>query len=106
MLKFSIKNILFLILFAFPNTVLSFGILFIINNVISGNKNYEEPYLSYSFLMIIIFTYLRISFFKKGLINTLSMFCIRNSGKAIKETETLTAQEEQLKNSVNIDFDF
>jgi putative ATP-binding cassette transporter len=67
MLKFSIKNIFFLILFTFPNTILSFGILFIINNVISGNKNYEESYLSYSFLSIIIFTYLLNIIFQKML---------------------------------------
>lgn len=67
MLKFSIKNILFLILFTLPNTILSFGILFIINNVISGNKNYEEFYLGYSFLVIIIFTYLLNIIFQKKL---------------------------------------
>ena len=58
MLKISIKNIVFLLLFALPNTILSFGILFIINNVISGNKDYEESYLGWSFVVIIIFTYL------------------------------------------------
>lgn len=67
MLKFSVKNILFLILFALPNTILSFGILFIINNVISGNKNFEEFYLGFSFLAIIIFTYLLNIIFQKKL---------------------------------------
>lgn len=67
MLKISIKNILFLILFALPNTVLSFGILFIINNVISGNKSYGESYLVWSFLIIIIFTYLLNIIFQKRL---------------------------------------
>lgn len=67
MLKISIKNILFLLLFALPNTILSFGILFIINNVISGNKSYGEPYLVWSFLIIIIFTYLLNIIFQKRL---------------------------------------
>jgi len=67
MLKVSIKNIFFLILFAFPNTILSFGILFIINQAISGNKDYEEPYLGWSFLVIIIFTYLLNIIFQKKL---------------------------------------
>ncbi|RMZ58773.1 cyclic peptide export ABC transporter [Chryseobacterium nematophagum] len=67
MLKISIKNILFLLLFALPNTILSFGILFIINNVISGNKSYGESYLVWSFLIIIIFTYLLNIIFQKRL---------------------------------------
>ncbi|MFP3599142.1 ATP-binding cassette domain-containing protein [Chryseobacterium sp. SIMBA_029] len=67
MLKISVRNIFFLILFALPNTVLSFGIVFIINNVISGNKSYEEPYLGWSFLVIIIFTYLLNIIFQKKL---------------------------------------
>lgn len=67
MLKISIKNILFLLLFALPNTILSFGILFIINNVISGNKSYGDSYLIWSFLIIIIFTYLLNIIFQKRL---------------------------------------
>ncbi|CAA7196352.1 ATP-binding cassette domain-containing protein [Chryseobacterium potabilaquae] len=67
MLKISIKNILFLLLFALPNTILSFGILFIINNVISGNKNYGESYMVWSFLIIVIFTYLLNIIFQKRL---------------------------------------
>lgn len=67
MLKISIKNILFLLLFALPNTILSFGILFIINNVISGSKSYGESYLVWSFLIIIIFTYLLNIIFQKRL---------------------------------------
>lgn len=67
MLKISFKNIVFLLSFALPNTVLSFGILFIINQVISGNKNFEEPYVGWSFLVIIIFTYLLNIIFQKKL---------------------------------------
>lgn len=67
MLKISLKNILFLLLFALPNTILSFGILFIINNVISGNKSYGEAYLVWSFMVIIIFTYLLNIIFQKRL---------------------------------------
>lgn len=67
MLKVSIKQILFLFLFAFPNTILSFGILYIINNVISGTKGFDEIYLGWSFLFIIIFTYLINIIFQKKL---------------------------------------
>lgn len=67
MLKISIRNIFLLLLFAIPNTILSFGILFIINNVISGTKGFNEPYLGWSFLIIIIFTYLLNIIFQKRL---------------------------------------
>jgi putative ATP-binding cassette transporter len=67
MLKISIKNILFLLLFALPNTILSFGILFIINNVISGTQGFDKSYLGWSFLTIIIFTYLLNIIFQKKL---------------------------------------
>ncbi|MCL8537188.1 ATP-binding cassette domain-containing protein [Chryseobacterium gallinarum] len=67
MLKISFKGAIFLLLFALPNTILSFGILFIINNVISGNKDYDQPYLGWSFLIIIIFTYLLNIIFQKKL---------------------------------------
>lgn len=67
MLKVSIKQIFFLLLFAFPNTILSFGILYIINNVISGTKSFNETYLGWSFLSIIIFTYLINIIFQKKL---------------------------------------
>lgn len=67
MLKISLKNIFFLLLFALPNTILSFGILFIINKVISGDKNYEEPYLVWGFLTVVVFTYLLNIIFQKKL---------------------------------------
>ncbi|WP_136668995.1 cyclic peptide export ABC transporter [Flavobacterium sp. H122] len=67
MLKISLKNIFFLLLFALPNTILSFGILFIINKVISGDKNYEEPYLIWGFLTVVVFTYLLNIVFQKKL---------------------------------------
>lgn len=66
MLRLSIEKMFFLFLFSLPNTILNFTILFIINNVISRNKGYDEPYLWWSYLTVIIFTYLlNIAFQKK-----------------------------------------
>ncbi|OWP75092.1 cyclic peptide export ABC transporter [Flavobacterium oreochromis] len=82
MLKISFKNIISLIAFALPNTVLSFGILFIINNVISNSKGYDEPYLSWGFLCIIVFTYLLNIIFQKRL-NKYAYFILYENEKKI-----------------------
>ncbi|ASW74375.1 cyclic peptide transporter [Chryseobacterium piperi] len=96
MLKISIKNILFLLLFALPNTILSFGILFIINQVISGNKNYEESYLGWSFFLIIVFTYLLNIIFQKKL-NQHSYYILyqneKNIFKKILKTRLITLEK-------------
>ncbi|MDM1553034.1 cyclic peptide export ABC transporter [Chryseobacterium indologenes] len=96
MLKITLKNILFLILFALPNTVLSFGILFIINQAISGNKDYQESYLGWCFLVIIIFTYLLNIIFQKKL-NQHSYHILyeneKNIFKRILETRLLTLEK-------------
>lgn len=96
MLKISFKNIVFLLLFALPNTILSFGILFIINNVISGNKDYDEPYLGWSFLIIIVFTYLLNIIFQKKL-NRYAYYIIyeneKNIFKRILNTRLITLEK-------------
>lgn len=67
MLKISLKNILHLILYAVPNTILSFGILYIINNVISGREEFLTSYMGIVFIAIIIYTYLLNIIFQKRL---------------------------------------
>lgn len=67
MIKIKIKDVLYLLLFALPNTILSFGILYIINNVISKSPGFDESYLSWCFFIIIIFTYLLNIIFQKKL---------------------------------------
>lgn len=96
MLKISLKNILFLLFFALPNTILSFGILFIINNVISGNKDYDQSYLGWGFLTIIIFTYLLNIIFQKKL-NQHSYYILyeneKNIFKKILKTRLVTLEK-------------
>ncbi len=67
MLKLKLKNIIFIILYAIPNSILSFGILYIINNVISGNKEFLKGYMWIVFVSIIIYTYLLNIVFQKKL---------------------------------------
>lgn len=67
MFKISLKNILFLAAYAVPNTILSFGIVYIINNSLSGNKAFMNDYTGMVFFAIIVYTYLLNIIFQKGL---------------------------------------
>ena len=67
MFKISVKNILFLAAYALPNTILSFGIVYIINNTLSGNKAFMQDYTGMVFFAIIVYTYLLNIIFQKGL---------------------------------------
>ncbi|WP_430408761.1 cyclic peptide export ABC transporter [Kordia sp.] len=67
MLKLKSKNIIYLILYAIPNTVLNFGIIFIINNVLAGNKVFLKDYTVIVFLAIVCYAYLLNIIFQKRL---------------------------------------
>lgn len=67
MFKISLKNIIFLAAYAVPNTLLSFGIVYIINNSLSGNKAFMNDYTGMVFFAIIVYTYLLNIIFQKGL---------------------------------------
>jgi cyclic peptide transporter len=67
MFKISLKNIIFLAAYAVPNTILSFGIVYIINNTLSGNKIFIKDYTGMVFFAIIVYTYLLNIIFQKGL---------------------------------------
>lgn len=67
MLKLGLKNILYLLLYAIPNTLLSFGIIYIINNVLAGNEEFLKDYMIIVFLSIVIYTYLLNVIFQKRL---------------------------------------
>ncbi len=58
MLKLNPKNIFYILLYAIPNTILSFGIIYVINNVLAGNKSFYNEYVPFIFVWSIIFTYL------------------------------------------------
>lgn len=65
MIKISIKNIFYLILYSIPNTILSFGIIYIMNNVISGKEDFLKDYMGIVFVSIVIYTYLLNIIFQK-----------------------------------------
>ncbi|MDC8004714.1 cyclic peptide export ABC transporter [Aureisphaera galaxeae] len=67
MLKLSLKNIIYLVLYAVPNTFLSFGIIYIINNVLSGNEAFLGSYMIIVFLSAICYAYLLNIVFQKRL---------------------------------------
>ncbi len=67
MFKITIKNIISLLLYAIPNTALSFGIIYIINNVLSGNQEFLEGYMIIVFLSVVCYAYLLNVIFQKKL---------------------------------------
>lgn len=67
MLKLKLENIVYIILYAIPNTILSFATLYIINNAISGNEEFFKGYMWIVFVSIVIYTYLLNIIFQKKL---------------------------------------
>ncbi|MFW0738282.1 cyclic peptide export ABC transporter [Flavobacterium sp. T12S277] len=67
MFKISLKNTILLAAYALPNTILSFGIVYIINNALSGNKSFMTDYTGMVFFAIVVYTYLLNIIFQKGL---------------------------------------
>ncbi len=67
MLKLRAKDFIYLLLFAIPNTLLSFGIIYIINNVLAGNPSFSKDYMGIVFISTIIYTYLLNIVFQKEL---------------------------------------
>ena len=67
MFKITLKNILYLLAYALPNTILSFGIIYIINNALAGNEVFLKDYTGIVFLSIVVYTYLLNIIFQKGL---------------------------------------
>ncbi|MEO1518152.1 MAG: cyclic peptide export ABC transporter [Bacteroidota bacterium] len=67
MFQITTKDVIYLILYAVPNTLFSFGILFIINNVISGTEGFLNDYMWMVFVAVVLYTYLLNIVFQKRL---------------------------------------
>lgn len=67
MLKLNPRSIIYLLLYAVPNTILSFGLIFLINNTLAGNPGFMEDYIGIVFLALIVYTYLLNIIFQKWL---------------------------------------
>lgn len=65
--KVSTKQIICLLLYAISNTLLSFGIILIINNALAGNKAFLKDYTGLIFIAFVIYTYLLNIVFQKQL---------------------------------------
>jgi putative ATP-binding cassette transporter len=65
MLKISLQNFIYLILYSVPNTIFSFGVVYIINNVISGKEGFLIDYMGIVFVSLVIYTYLLNIIFQK-----------------------------------------
>lgn len=61
------KNVIYIILYALPNTVLSFSIVYIINNVLSGNPEFLKGQMGIVFIALVVYTYLLNIVFQKWL---------------------------------------
>ena len=67
MIKLKIKDIVYLLLYAIPNTLLSFGIVYIINNSLSGTEQFLKDYMIIAFFAIICYSYILNIIFQKAL---------------------------------------
>lgn len=65
MFKLKFSYVIYLLLYAIPNTILSFGIVYIINNVISGKTEFLTDYMGIVFVSTVIYTYLLNIVFQK-----------------------------------------
>jgi len=67
MLKIKKRHIIYLLLYAVPNTLLTFAIVYIINNVMSGNKQFLNGYMGIVFTAVLVYAYLLNIIFQKKL---------------------------------------
>ena len=67
MLKIKKRQIIYLLLYAVPNTLLTFAIVYIINNVMAGNKAFLQGYMGIVFTAVLVYTYLLNIIFQKKL---------------------------------------
>jgi len=67
MLKVNKIDLFYLMLYAVANTLLNFTIIYIINNVLSGNKAFLNDYMLIVFVSMIVYAYLLNIIFQKRL---------------------------------------
>ncbi|MEM9824120.1 MAG: cyclic peptide export ABC transporter [Bacteroidota bacterium] len=85
MFKLTFKNVLYLILYSIPNTLLTFGILYIINNALAGQAGFLDDYMVIVFVSLIVYCYLLNILFQKGLIRYTHEILYENEKRIFKE---------------------
>ena len=67
MFKFTFTNIFYISIYSIFNTGLSFGIIYIINNALSGKEAFLQSYVGVIFLSLVAYSYLLNVIFQKQL---------------------------------------
>ncbi len=67
MFKITFKAIFYISIYSLLNTILSFGIIYIINNALSGNEDFLRDYIAMVFVSLVIYSYLINIIFQKRL---------------------------------------
>ena len=67
MFKITFKTILYISIYSLLNTILSFGIIYIINNALAGNADFLKDYIAMVFALLVIYSYLINIIFQKQL---------------------------------------
>lgn len=67
MLKLKLRHIAYLLLYAVPNVILNFAIVYIINNAMAGKESFLKGYIWAVFFAVIVYTYLHNIIFQKHL---------------------------------------
>ncbi|SHL04211.1 cyclic peptide export ABC transporter [Flavobacterium chilense] len=67
MIKLKLKELLYIVFYALSNTILSFGIIYIINSTVSGKVEFQNDYMGIVFVATVVYTYLLNINFQKWL---------------------------------------
>lgn len=68
MVKLTIKNVLYILMYAIPNVFFSIAILYLINNVLSGKISFNGGGIALAFFIYVIYSYLLNLFFQQAII--------------------------------------
>ncbi|MGH2666777.1 cyclic peptide export ABC transporter [Flavobacterium sp.] len=85
MLKIKKREIIYLLLYAVPNTLLTFAIVYIINNVMAGNDAFLSSYMWIVFTAVLVYTYLLNIIFQKKLNKFSFNLLYENEKKVFKQ---------------------
>lgn len=67
MFRINFKEVLYIVFYSLSNAILSFIIIYIINNTVSGREEFQNDYMGIVFVSVIIYTYLLNICFQKWL---------------------------------------
>ncbi|WP_046754914.1 cyclic peptide export ABC transporter [Kordia jejudonensis] len=83
--KISTKQVFYLLMYSLLNSVLSFVIIFIINNALSGNPVFLKSHMGFVFLGLVVYTYLLNIVFQKYLNKYVFLMLYNNEKKLFRK---------------------